>query len=106
MAHRKNSKDFYAEVNSSVSDAVKEQCKKRGQIKNDVTTAALRVWMALPRDIQGELIEEPPANVYKFLVERMLDAATLGYLRSLSPEGRQFVVATVREASRKVSRKK
>lgn len=105
MAHRENSKDFYAEVDTAVNNAIKQQCKKRGQIKNDATTAALRVWLALPRDIQAELMEEPPANVYDFLVGRLLDAATVAFLRSLSPEGRQRVVRVAKQAIGKTSRR-
>ena len=103
MAHRKNSKDFYAEVESVVANALKGQCKKRGQIKQDAVTAAIRVWLALPRDIQAELIDEPPVNVYEFLVERLLDAATIGFLRTLPPEARQVVFASASKAIRKAS---
>ena len=98
MAYRKNSKSFYAEVDRRVAEALKKQCKVHGLVKHDVTTAALRVWLALPRAIQSELVESPPGNVYDFIVSRLLDHELLRFFRPLSPEVRIALFDAARKA--------
>jgi hypothetical protein len=102
MAYRKDAKNFYAEVDSAVNEAFKKQWK-RGQIKNDATTAALRVWIALPRYIQAEIMNNPPKAVYNFLVENLLDAELVKFLRSLSPKERETVIQAVKRTRSKIS---
>ena len=63
MAYRKDSKNFYAEVETSVRKAFQKQWKQRKQSNNDATTAALRLWVSLPREIQVLLISCPDFDV-------------------------------------------
>ena len=59
MAHRKNAKSFSAEVDLSVEKAFGRQWRQRKQMKNDATTAALRLWIKLPTEIQAIVISCP-----------------------------------------------
>lgn len=102
MAYRKDAKNFFAEVDSKVNTAFKKQWK-RGQVKNDATTAALRVWIALPHRIQSEIMCNPPESIYDFLVKELLNTETLKFLESLSLQERQDVIEAVKRAKAKVS---
>jgi hypothetical protein len=59
MAYKKSATSFYAEVQKSVNRAFAKQWRKRDQEKNQATTAALRLWVKLPKEIQGMLISWP-----------------------------------------------
>lgn len=63
MAYRKGTKNFYAEVESSVRTAFQKQWKKRKQSNNDATTAALKLWLSLPTEVQAMLISCPEIDV-------------------------------------------
>lgn len=97
MAYRKNAVSFNAEVDRQVNESFKKQWKK-GQVKNDATTAALRLWTALPHYIQSEIINKPPKNIMKYLTDSLLESEVLAFLRSLSPEDRQKMLETAKKA--------
>lgn len=59
MAYKKKAKNFYAEVDSGVRKSFQKQWKERKQSNNEATTAALRLWISLPREVQGLLIHCP-----------------------------------------------
>ncbi len=61
MTYRKNAKSFHAEVDTSVNDAFKHQYRKRGQVKNDAATAAIKLWIDLPIEMQAQLLDQEAA---------------------------------------------
>ena len=86
MAYRKDSINFYAEVETSVRKAFQKQWKQRKQSNNDATTAALRLWVSLPIEIQVLLISCPDFDVKPisdFLGSRLREALS----KALAPEG-------------------
>ena len=85
MAYKKGAVSFHAEVDKDVSDTLKKQLKRRGQVKNDATTAALRIWTALPAELQVAVINESPEDFLKFLTARLIDSRILEVLRNVSP---------------------
>ena len=56
MAYRKNTIDFHAEVDSKVRLNFQKQRKRRNQSNNDATTAALKLWISLPSEVQALLL--------------------------------------------------
>jgi hypothetical protein len=63
MAYKKDTKEFYAEVNLPVRRAFQRQWKERKQSNNEATTAALRLWLSLPKEVQAILISCPEIDV-------------------------------------------
>ena len=94
MAYKKGAKNFYAEVDSTVNDAFKKQWK-RGQVKNDATTAALRVWVSLPRPWQAAIMDDPPKDVLKHLADKFLEKRILALLDQLEPQERLAAIEKV-----------
>jgi len=72
MAYKKNATSFYAEVEKTVNKTFAKQWRKRDLEKNQATTAALRLWVQLPREIQAMLISWPD-------IETQLIADKLSY---------------------------
>jgi len=77
MAYKKGSENFYAEVESGVRIAFKKQWKSRNQGNNDAATAALRLWISLPGEIQALLIGCPDidtSGIAELLRKRLREA--------------------------------
>lgn len=89
MAYRKNAKTVSFEIESGISRKFSAQRKVRGQVQSDAATAALRVWICLPEELQAVLISNPPKDVYRFICEKILDAETAKFFAALDPESRK-----------------
>lgn len=63
MAYKKGTKNFYAEVDAPVRIAFQKQWKRRNQGNNEATTAALKLWVNLPSEVQAMLISCPEIDV-------------------------------------------
>lgn len=59
MVRRTNTKNFYADVDISVRESFAQQWKERGLSNNTATTAALKLWISLPREVQGIILHFP-----------------------------------------------
>lgn len=101
MAYRKGAKNFFAEVDSGVNDEFKKQYRHRGQVKNNAVTAALRVWIALPKEFQAVMMSDPPGDVYHFMTEKFLDAEALKFLLSLPDKARKDLLEAAIQAKQK-----
>jgi len=71
VTYRKDSKHLNVEINSAVKDALKEQTRTRCQLLNDVTNAAMRLWLALPVGMQAEIMADPTDNILDYLRSRI-----------------------------------
>jgi hypothetical protein len=104
MTYRKNAKSFTAEIDIAIKDQFKQQLKARGQTQNDAATAALKIWLSLPHEIQAIIISLETANVYEFLKEKILDVELIKEL-DLSGRKKQ-VYAALKSPKDGVFRKK
>lgn len=92
MAYKKGCTSFNAEVDTSVNNCFKKQWKKRGQVKNDAVTAALRLWTGLTSELQVKFIEENPEDVLAVLEETFLHQIYRDYLKSLPEPERKALL--------------
>lgn len=63
MTRRKGTKNFYADVDISVRKQFAKQWKERDLSNNAATTAALKLWINLSREVQGIVLHFPDADV-------------------------------------------
>ena len=99
-------RSFNVDVGEKLSDAFSAQVNDRGYTKYRAIEGALRAFMALPAELQVQLMSNDIQDVSKVLVEHLLDAETLKFLESLSPKSRQMTLEKLKEARAEVSRKK
>jgi len=105
MPYKKGTKNFYAEVDSAINDAFKKQWKK-GQVKNDATTAALRIWISIPNSWQAAIMDEPPRDILKFLANKLLETNILTLLDQVEPQERLPLIEKVIADTKAPSEKK
>ena len=99
-------KSFNVDVSDAVSDEFSAQVDERGYTKYRAVEGALRVFMALPADIQVKLMSNGIEDIVNLLTEALLDAEIMRFLGSLPPQQRQTLLQDVKQARVKVSRKK
>ena len=88
MAYKKNRISFHAEVESKVRLSFQKQWKNRNQGNNEATTAALKLWVSLPRELQGLLLhcDFDTDAISHFLSRRLREALSKALLLEEPPE--------------------
>ena len=97
MAYKKNTKNFYAEVDPKTNDAFVQQCKERGQLKNDTISAAMKVWLGLPKEIQCRFMDPNTEPTYENLLDSVEEHKMMEELRALPMNTRLEILQMVRE---------
>jgi hypothetical protein len=78
MATSDKLKQLIAHVPEELSEQFKEQCKERGNLQYRAETAAIRLWVELPADMQARLINQPEsASSFVDLVQAIVDRRIL-----------------------------
>lgn len=88
MAYKKGAKNFYAEVDSDIRIAFQKQWKARNQGNNEATTAALKLWVSLPKEVQALLIHCSDFDtnmISDFLAHRLREALSRALTREEPP---------------------
>jgi hypothetical protein len=74
MKRRKGTKNFYADVDITIRKSFAKQWKDRDMSNNSATTAALKLWLSLPREVQAIILHYPDSDVQTvadFLASRL-----------------------------------
>lgn len=103
MAYKKNAKNFYAEVDLKTNDAFVQQCKERGQLKNDTISAAMRIWLSLPKEIQCRFMNPSIEPTYQNLLDSVEEHKIMEELRALPMGTRLEVLQIAREKAQSKS---
>jgi len=83
MVYKKGAKNFYAEVDSKINNAFVQQCKKRGQLKNDTINAAMKVWLSLPQEIQSKFMQPNIQPSFQNLLDNIEEHQIMEELRKI-----------------------
>lgn len=98
-------KPFTVDVDDDVSEAFSDQIEVRGYIKYRAIEGALRAFMALPPELQVQLMNNNVSDVSHLIKEKLLDADLVSRLGKLTSEQRNQLVALAKEGAKVLSRK-
>lgn len=79
-------------IDNKVADAFNQQHRARGQIKKQAGETAIRLWLALPAEVQAKLIQKDQPDVIRTIIEAVFnDSVTqiLGNTHSDAEEERR-----------------
>ena len=101
-------KSFSVDVDEELSDAFTGQVDVRGYTKYRAIEGALRVFMALPPELQVELMGnfKDLTKVSELISNFYRDSDVKEFLNSLKPEDRNKVLSIAKQAYKSTSRKK
>ena len=99
-------KSFGGEVSEKLADAFIEYCDQRGLTKYRAIEGALRAFMALPPEVQVELMSNNDKNALEILTTAFRDADAEDFLRSLKPADRTKVISLAKQAQKIASQKR
>jgi len=74
MAYKTDERTLAGDIPAKLFEDFEKQRSERGQVKKAAITAAIRLWLGLPRDVQARLIDQSldePAFIE--LVQRIVD---------------------------------
>jgi len=94
------------DINVELSNAFSEQLEERGYIKYRAVEGAIRAFMALPPELQVEIMSKPNNDIYEILTVAFRDKDAQDFLSSLKPADRKKVLALAKEALKSVSQRK
>lgn len=58
MAYKKNEKTLGADIPRKLFEAFNKQRTERGQVKKEAVRAMVQLWLQLPQEVQGRLINQ------------------------------------------------
>lgn len=106
MSTKIEEKSLGAFMASSVVDAFTEQVDNRGQKKKRSLEAAVRLWVALPQDLQAEFLsQETDAETWQSLVKAIVNQQLQAQLETLTPGQKGQVARDIKATKRKIGRK-
>ena len=100
-------KNFNVNVSEKLSDAFSAQVDERGYTKYRAVEGALRAFIALPAELQVQLISnaKSESDVYAMLVRGLVETEIAKHLDDLGPAKEKFL-ALLKQATAKKPRKK
>jgi hypothetical protein len=99
-------KPFTVDCDEQLSELFSKQVEERGFTKYRAVEGALRAFIALPKELQVELMNNQISDVSQLIKEKLLDADLLEKMRKLTPEQRNQVVFLAKKAAKIVSPKR
>jgi len=84
-------KAFTVEIEPGLAQLFTKQVEERGYTKYRAIEGAIRVFTALPPDIQGKLIANSIEDIYPMLVHALVDSEIQQHLDSLGPAKDKFL---------------
>ncbi len=74
MAYQKDEKTIAADIPIEVFQDFESQRKQRGQVKKTAVSAAIRLWVSLPEEIQARLLNKSlPETAFIELINQIVD---------------------------------
>ena len=64
MAYKKGQTTLAADIPDTVFEAFDDQRLERGQVKKEAVSAAIRLWVSLPDELQGRLLNKTLSETY------------------------------------------
>ena len=58
MAYKKNEKTLSSDIPIKLFEAFNKQRTERGQVKKEAVRAMIQLWIQLPQEVQGRLINQ------------------------------------------------
>ena len=58
MAYKKNEKTLSSDIPIKLFEAFNKQRTERGQVKKEAVRAMVQLWLQLPQEVQGHLINQ------------------------------------------------
>ena len=95
---------FNQDIDEKTGQEFSAQTEERGYTKYRAVEGALRAFMALPSEVQVQLMSSNETDAYAILIHGLLDAELAKELQQMGPKKKEFL-ALVRQAIAKVSRK-
>jgi len=92
-------------IDAALYDSFSEQTDERGQTKYRAVEGALRAFIALPAEVQTQLISDREKDTYSILVQGLVDSEIQKHLDKLGPVKEKFLALLTQATSLKPPKK-
>ena len=73
MAYKKNEKTLTSDIPLKLFEAFNKQRTERGQVKKEAVRAMLQLWLQLPQEAQGQLLNQNTSESFTELIRQIAD---------------------------------
>ena len=99
-------KSFNVDIDDKLSDRFSAQVEERGYTKYRAIEGALRAFIAMPAELQVQLMGNQISDVLQLMKEKLLDADLIQRLEKLTPDQRDQLVLLAKKGAKIASQKK